>query len=253
MSRTAPVLRAEHISLVTSESALLSDVTLELPNASMVVLAGSVGAGKSVLSRILAGLLEPTSGEVYFNGTPIEHGRARGPGGIALVFQDASAHLIGSTVEEDVVIGLRRTRRSKEECYRAARLVLERCGISHLAERPISQLSGGEARLTAFASALVLEPKLFICDEPFSNLDWNGVSRVLRVLVDTVLAGATVLVVTHELEKVLAHSRRLFLLESGMILLSADLPEGLNDSVRAKLEASGVRARGPIATMSWLR
>ena len=253
MSASTPILRAEHISLGTSESALLRDVTLDLPNASMSVLAGAVGAGKSLLARILAGLLEPNSGNVYFNGTPIKHAHARGPGGIAIVFQDASAHLIGSTVEEDVAIGVRRTRRSREECYRATRAALVRCGISHLAQRPISQLSGGEARLTAFASALALEPNVFICDEPFSNLDWNGVSRVLHVLVNTVHAGAAVLVVTHELEKVLAHARRLFLLEEGKVRLSVDLPAGLNDSARADLEAAGVRARGRIDTMSWLR
>lgn len=252
MSEVSPTLRADHISLRTRESILLHDVSLALPHAALSVLAGAVGAGKSLLARVLAGLLEPTSGIVTLDGIPLDQARARGPGGIAIVFQDASAHLIGSTVEEDVAIGLRRTLRANEAAHRAARSALDRCGISHLAERPISQLSGGEARLAAFAAALALEPRVFICDEPFSNLDWTGVSRVLHVLIETARAGSTVLVVTHELEKVLAHARRLYLLEGGRLRLSLDLTEGIGASDRSALEAAGVRARGRIDTMSWL-
>jgi len=127
------------------------------------------------------------------------------------------------------------------------------CGISSLRERPIHMLSGGEIRLTALAATIATHPSVLICDEPFANLDWPSVDRVLNVLLNVVESGSSVLVVTHELEKVLAHAVRLFVLNNGLLTHSLALPQEMTASVRDSLLNAGLRITEPLSSMSWIR
>lgn len=238
------VLEARNISVFASRETLLENVSLAVPDAAISVLAGPVGAGKSVLVRVLGGLVTPHDGVLC--------GAARGRCGVVL--QDAAAHLLGATVEEDIHLSLDKRRYSDTDRARRTREVLSACGIYHLASRAIQHLSSGEARLCALAATMAASPRLLICDEPFANLDWNGVDRVLRALLSYTRDGGAVLAVTHETEKLLAHAKRLFVLEPRGPIHTFSLPQDLRAaSTRSQVEAYGLRMRGPVEKMSWLK
>ncbi|MFW5994992.1 MAG: energy-coupling factor ABC transporter ATP-binding protein [Spirochaetia bacterium] len=246
-------LCAEAITVRTRSRTLLSEVSMRLPAASLSVLAGGVGAGKSLLARVLAGLLEPDSGTVRFRGAPMKEARIRKPDGIGIVFQDSGAHLLGATVGEDVLIGPASAGVPPRTQYTMRDRALRLCGISALREQPVHMLSGGEIRLTALAATIATHPSVLICDEPFANLDWPSVDRVLNVLLNVAESGSSVLVVTHELEKVLAHADRLFVLDHGSLTHSISLPGEMTESVRESLLTTGLRMTEPLSSMSWIR
>ncbi len=240
MSNT-PVLSADTISVSAPGTLILDGISLDIPDTAISVLAGPVGAGKSVLARVLGGILKADNGSIS--------GPARGHTGVVL--QNANAHLLGATVEEDIHLSL--ARRPDERTRRTSE-VMSLCGISHLATRPIQHLSGGEARLCALAATMATSPRLLICDEPFANLDWSGVDRVLSALISYTNHGGAVLAVTHETEKILAHAQRLFVLQPGGPVHVFRLPDDLvSSSDRARVEAFGLRIRGPVDEMSWLK
>ncbi len=243
MSETT-VLTARNLSVVASGTRLLENTSLDIPDAAISVLAGPVGAGKSILARVLSGVV-PTSG-----GTITGPARKR----TGVVLQNARAHLLGATVEEDIYITLGKRYGGDAERAGRAHEVLSACGIAHLASRSIQHLSGGEARLCALASTMAASPRLLICDEPFANLDWSGVDRVLAALISFAQHGGSVLAVTHETEKILAHAQRLFVLEQRGPVHPFDLPDDLETAgIRSHLEDLGLRIRGPVRDMSWLK
>lgn len=234
-------LTAERISLTVADRPILKEISLSLHPASITVLAGPVGSGKTVLSRILSRLLRADSGTVETFGKRV-----------GIVLQDARAHLLGSTVEEDLRIGPAAARQTRTRQNDLVDRAISTCGIDRLRSRSIHTLSGGEARLTALASALTLEPAVLICDEPFANLDWSGVDRVLRALITASASGCAVMVVTHELEKVLAHATHLYVLHEGTLALSVPLPAGLSAEIRSTVARFGIRMVEPLERMSWL-
>lgn len=250
---SAPFLAAEAVTVSDRSRRLLCDISLTLPASSLSILAGAVGAGKSILSRVLAGLLRPDSGEVRFRGEKLQERRIRKPGGIGIVFQEAAAHLLGATVGEDVLIGPASTGLPVEEQRTMRDRALQLCGITSLRQQPVHLLSGGEIRLTALASAIATRPSVLICDEPFANLDWFSVDRVLNVLLNVAMSGSSVLVVTHELEKVLAHASHLFVLDNGRLTHTLSLPDGMSPGVRNTLQEMGLRITEPLSSMSWIR
>lgn len=208
----------------------LREVNAAFPFEGVTVLTGPNGAGKTLLSRQMLALLSPTSGRVLLDGRPaqrVEHELRRRVG---LVFQDADSQFIGQSVAEDIAFGLeQRSPAGTASVNSSVQQALEAFELSDLRDRDPHTLSGGEKRRLAIASIAVVEPELLILDEPFANLDFGGVSSVLRSLLALEKAGFGVLVITHEIEKVLAHAERLVVMHHGTIVAdstpAAILPE----------------------------
>jgi energy-coupling factor transporter ATP-binding protein EcfA2 len=112
-------------------------------------------------------------------------------------------------------------------------------------------LSGGEKRRLAIAAVLAAEPELIILDEPFNDLDWPGVQALLGILLDLRQRGIALLVVTHDLDKCLAHADRLVVLEAGAVRADGPAP-----AMWERLPELGLRRPGPacgtLAGMTWL-
>jgi biotin transport system ATP-binding protein len=194
----------------------LRNINLAIVEGQCLVIAGSNGSGKTLLTRIIAGLLEPSGGEVLFRGLPPRRhkGLREKPG---LVFQDADAQIVGETVAEDVAFGPENMGLSRDAVRERVDAALAAVGLSHRREASPRRLSGGEKRRLAVAGILAMGCDTIIMDEPFANLDWPGVVQVLGIIRDLKKDGKTLVILTHELEKVLALADRLVILHQGSI------------------------------------
>jgi biotin transport system ATP-binding protein len=195
----------------------LRGITLEIFQGECLLIAGSNGSGKTLLTRILAGLLDPTGGEVLFQGQPLAKAGGLLRRSVGLVFQDADAQILGETVGEDIGLGPRNLGLPKEEARERAIRAAEDLGLSGKLDSSPRRLSGGEKRRLAVAGVMAMGCGTVIMDEPFANLDWPGVVQVLRILRGLREKGKTVILLTHELEKALAFADRLVILDGGFI------------------------------------
>ena len=216
----------------------LSDVSFRIEDGQLVVLAGENGSGKSLLMKIIAGLEKPSSGSVETSDP------------VALVFQDADAQILADTVIEDVMFSLRNKKLRKEENLAKAGEALSQVGLSEKENSPSHLLSGGEKRRLAIASALALDRKTLIFDEPYSNLDYPGVKSVNSLIEELRGKGFTIVILTHELEKCLGLADRFMVLSKGKLVFDGTPSDGL----KADLESWGIRnpmTSGDVKSLIW--
>ena len=148
---------------------VLESVSLEMQPKEFVAFLGPSGSGKSTLLRIIAGLETPDQGEVLLDNVRID-GLAAGDRNVALVFQQYALYP-HMTVRENMAFGLRNAKVPNDEIHARIAQVAKTLEIEELLERKPSQLSGGQRQRVAIGRAIVKVPKLFLLDEPLSNLD----------------------------------------------------------------------------------
>ena len=136
---------------------------------------------------------------------------------VGLVFQDADVQILGETVEEDIRFGPENLKLGENEIKERLEKSLVMLDLESKRDYSSRHLSGGEKRRLAVAGILAMGCEAVIMDEPFANLDWPGVIQVLQILGDLKKSGRTVIILTHELEKVLAFADRLVILSGGKI------------------------------------
>lgn len=231
----------------------IRNINLTLFDNELLVLTGQNGSGKSVLMLHLNGLLKPTEGEVLYRGLPITKDLKKTRQKVGLVFQDSDNQIVGQTVEEDVAFGPENLGLPKAQVDQRVDTALGRMQISHLSEKSPHALSGGEKRRLAIAGLLALEPEILILDEPFSSLDWSGVQDVLNAILELHESGKSVIVITHDVEKVLAHGTRLVIMREGRVERDDEpgalLPELRDFGVRGA--SGGSMAR--LGELTWLK
>jgi putative ABC transport system ATP-binding protein len=200
--------------------AILSGVSLAITRGETVAVMGASGAGKSTLLALLAGLDEPTSGEIRLAEHPLtrldEDGRAAVRAGhVGFVFQ--SFHLVPSlTALENVMLPLELARRS--DARAAALEVLARVGLAGRVGHYPRQLSGGEQQRVAIARAFVTRPDVLFADEPTGNLDAATGARIMDLLFGlNAETGTTLVLVTHDRE-LAARCGRVIRLDAGRVV-----------------------------------
>lgn len=203
---------------VTNEGAIvLQHINATIREGEFVVLLGPSGCGKTTLLRILAGLEEPTLGEVIFDGKDMKLVPPEDRD-VAMVFQNYSLypHL---SVFDNIAFTLRTQHIPREQIEETVGEMGKLLGISECMDRLPSQLSGGQLQRVAIARALVRKPKLFLMDEPFSNLDAQ-LRASLRQLVKKIHAalGTTFVYVTHDQQEALLMGQRILVMRDGMIV-----------------------------------
>jgi putative ABC transport system ATP-binding protein len=186
-----------------SKVVALRGVDMAIPAGEMALLVGPSGCGKTTLISIVAGLLDPTTGEVEVLGTNLTHltGRSkvrfRGVN-IGFVFQQYNL-LPALTAAENAAIPLLIAGQRRSEAVRKATEVLESVGLGPKAKILPAELSGGQQQRVAIARALVHEPRLLVCDEPTAALDAHSGRTVMELLRRVaVQPGRAVIVVTHD-------------------------------------------------------
>ncbi len=184
------------------------------------VLLGGSGTGKSTLLRMIGGLQRPDSGEVHVAGHSLMRLREKDLGeirkGIGMLFQNG-ALLDSMTVLENVSLPLREhTRSTPQEIQRRIAEVLASVGLDDVEGLLPRELSGGMLRRVAFARAIVMEPEILLCDEPFSGLDPVNVRRIEALLIElNQRLGLTMVVTSHHLESTLRMADRIIFLTGG--------------------------------------
>lgn len=175
---------------------ILAPLTVSLSEQRIGII-GSNGSGKSTTVRLINGLIEPTSGQVLYDGlTPDKRGkdiRKR----VGFVFSDSESQIVMPRVSDDVAFSLRRFKLPREEVKRRVAEALERFELTDRAENSPHTLSGGEKQMLALASVLVIEPDTIIADEPTTLLDLRNRRRIVRELMSL---DQQLIVVTHDLE-----------------------------------------------------
>jgi biotin transport system ATP-binding protein len=229
----------------------LEDINLSIREGSLVVIAGLNGSGKTTLLRHLNGLLLPTAGTVRLAGISVTRDLLKARQFVGMMFQDADSQIVGETVYEDVAFGPENLCLDRAQIQRRVLNALQAVGMSDLAHQRPHLLSGGEKRRLAIAGILAMEPRVIVFDEPFSSLDFPGVKQVLAHILALHASGHTILVTTHDLEKIIAHADRLILMHGGKIVRDG-MPADIIDDV----ESFGVRKpcafRLGLGAESWL-
>jgi biotin transport system ATP-binding protein len=217
-------------------SQALAGIDLTVSAGEFVVLAGANGAGKTTLLLHLKGLLKPTAGTVRINGVSVAEHARQVRLQVGLVFQDADSQIVGETVYDDVAFGPENLRMPPEQIHQRVSEVLSTVGLSDVARRRPHLLSGGQKRRLAIAGVLAMAPHTILFDEPFTHLDYHGVQQVLAQMVQLHAAGHTIVVATHDLEKVVAHAGRLLVMAKGRVVL-----DGQPSAIMAQVEQFAVR------------
>ena len=215
-------LIAENIEKQLGTTQVLCGVSFELQPGEVLALLGASGSGKTTLLRSVAGLEKPDQGKIEIRGKVV-FDAASGfeipaeERGLGLVFQ-SYAIWPHRSVFENVAYGLRLRRVADQEIRQKVGEILERLGLSELANRYAHQLSGGQQQRVALARAIVYSPPVLLLDEPLSNLDAKlreDARAWLRELIKQL--GNSALYVTHDQTEALAIADRVLLLERGRI------------------------------------
>jgi len=194
----------------------ISDLSLNIENGELLVLLGPSGCGKSTLLRMLAGLESPTSGEIRIDETVVNDLSPQ-QRNIAMVFQNYALYPHMS-VRENLAFPLKMQHLQRPEIERRVRAVAERLSLVELLGKQPKALSGGQRQRVAMGRALVREPRVFLMDEPLSNLDAElrlqirqDIARLQR---DT---GITTLYVTHDQVEAMTLGHRIVVMKQGVL------------------------------------
>jgi len=216
---SAPFLAVRGVVKRFGARTALAGVELELGAGEIAVVLGATGAGKTTLLRTIAGLERPDAGTVELAGRDATHDPPRARD-VALVFQDFSLYPRW-TVRENLAFPLRAPGRSlpQAEVEERVRAVAATLRIEPLLERDARRLSGGEMQRVAIGRALVRRPRLFLMDEPLTNLDAK-LREALRLELVTLVRslGTPMVYVTHDQAEALSMADRIHVLEAGRVL-----------------------------------
>jgi branched-chain amino acid transport system ATP-binding protein len=218
----APLLDIDTISVSFGGLLALDRASVEVEAGQVTGLIGPNGAGKTTLFNVITGLQQPTSGRVRLDGADVttakRHIRARM--GIARTFQRLEP--FGSlTARENVLVALEMRRRwatERYDCVAVADELLERVGISAVADRKVDSLPTGTARLVELARALGTAPRVLLLDEPSSGLDGDETEALGRLLLELAGTGLGILLVEHDMSFVMGTCAYINVLDFGRII-----------------------------------
>jgi NitT/TauT family transport system ATP-binding protein len=230
--KTPPILTVNDLSVVFPDNngglRALVDVTFEVCPQEFVCFLGPSGSGKTALLRVLAGILEPTAGQVHF--VHSQHPK------IGMVFQQSNL-MPWRTVMDNIKLPLELEEMSESKARARAQEMIELVGLQGFEDNWPRELSGGMSQRVALARALIHDPDLLLLDEPFGSLDaitrermWMELSRIWQA------SQKTVIMVTHSINESLFLADRVLVLTQrpGKIKLDlkVDLPRPRNDDIR---------------------
>ena len=218
-------VRFVNVSKAFEKTVVIEKFSLDIADGEYIILVGPSGSGKSTILRSIAGLEEITSGEIYIGDKQVNHLHPRNRD-VAMVFQSYALYP-HMTVYENMAFCLKQRRLAGNEIDRIVRRTAELLGMSELLERKPRQLSGGQQQRVAVGRTIVRNPKVFLFDEPLSNLDAK-----LRTAMRAELLGlhralkTTTIYVTHDQMEAMTMGDRIVLMNKGRIQ-QVDTPENI--------------------------
>ncbi len=207
-----------NVSLIYPHSlrTVFDDLSFTIEEGEMVLVIGATGSGKSSLLRLINGLVPHHTGGILAGDISVDgiSTSLTKPGGLAhiigIVGQNPAHGFVTDTVEEELVFGMEALNFSQDVMRKRVEEILDLLSLTHLRQRSISTLSGGEQQRVAIGSALVMHPKVLVLDEPTSALDPIAAEEVLSILHRLVHdLGLTVVISEHKLERVIGFADRI--------------------------------------------
>lgn len=214
----------------------VSDFNMEIKDKEFIVFVGPSGCGKSTTLRMLAGFEEITGGTISIDGNIVNNTPPR-ERGISMVFQNYALYP-HMTVEDNIAFGLKNIKTPKDEIKKKVNWAIEILGLEEYRKRKPKNLSGGQRQRVALGRAIVRNQKVFLMDEPLSNLDAklrvsmrNEISKLHREL------GSTTIYVTHDQVEAMTMADRIVVMKDG-IIQQIGTPMDLYDNPRNKFVGS---------------
>lgn len=222
-------IKAENLRHVYSagtpfEKVAIDGINVTIPQGQLVGIIGHTGSGKSTFIQHLNALLQPSSGRVFCGGQDINAdkiSRRDVKWKVGLVFQYPEYQLFEETVYKDIAFGPRNMKLGEEEIDRSVREAASFVGVDEeLFESSPLELSGGQKRRIAIAGVIAMRPEVLILDEPTAGLDPAGCEQILENICDyREKTGATVLIVSHNMDDVARLSERIIVFDHGKIAM----------------------------------
>lgn len=210
-------LRLDHIGY-TRGSFSLKDISISVPEGSILGIGGQNGSGKSTLLKLMYGFYRPDSGRIFLEKNTLSEISAREISrNIAVVNQEISEPFNFTALE---VVKLSGYSRNDETISPLE--AMEKCGISHLSNRTFSELSGGEKRLVIIAAAVYQDAKIILMDEPTAFLDVDKEERVKAIIRDLNEDGRTLILVLHDINLLNSICSHVVLLKEGRIIAEGE-------------------------------
>ncbi|HDL5602594.1 TPA: ferric ABC transporter ATP-binding protein, partial [Mannheimia haemolytica] len=203
---------------------VIDNLNLSIPQGKMVTLLGPSGCGKTTVLRLVAGLENPTSGQIFIDGEDVTQSSIQHRD-ICIVFQ-SYALFPHMSIGDNVGYGLKMQGVPKEERLQRVKEALELVDLGGFEDRFVDQISGGQQQRVALARALILKPKVLLFDEPLSNLDANlrrSMREKIRELQQRL--NITSLYVTHDQSEAFAVSDEVIVMNKGKIMQKAPAKE----------------------------
>jgi len=217
------MIRLDGISFAyQDESRFIENLSFSIQRGERVCLLGRNGSGKSTLLRLIAGLLNPTAGEIFVNGvSTTDHKRQRElRRQIGFIFQNPEDQIISTTVETDIAFALENFGVTQDIMRREVGEYADRFELKELLHRHPLTLSAGEKQRTALASVMVVQPQVLLLDEPTSFLDYRGRQRLLA----TAFSGRSYTIVgaTQYAQEVKQYDRVVFLHQGRLLFIGSN-------------------------------
>lgn len=221
---------------------VLDRINLAVGDGELVALMGPNGAGKTTLLRILATLLEPTSGDVLVNSIKVRDDPVAARKTIGVIGHSPYVY-DDLTALENLSFFWSMYGLPRGGFKQAGPAMLERVGLSHRAHDRVGFFSRGMRQRMAIARALLHSPDVLLLDEPFSSLDQRGVDLLSRILTEEKSKGASVLVVTHDVQRVSSIADRAGILSGGkmtrvydsLAIRSGELDRGYRSAIEGEI------------------
>ena len=207
-----------------------------------MIFVGPSGCGKSTTLRMIAGLEEITSGELWIDGQLCNYVEAKDRD-LSMVFQNYALYP-NMTVYENMAFSLKIRKQPKDEVDKKVHEAAKMLGIEHLLDRRPAALSGGQKQRVAIARALAMEPEILLFDEPTSALDPQMVGEVLNIMRQLAQEGLTMIVVTHEMAFARDISSHVIFMSDGVIEEEGTAKEGFLEPKSEKTKEFLSRFRG---------
>ncbi|HOB16089.1 MAG TPA: ATP-binding cassette domain-containing protein [Defluviitoga sp.] len=185
----------KNLSFKYGENEVLKNININIEKGEFIGLVGYNGSGKSTLLKVMSGILQPYSGEVYFKNHALDEKNRRK---IGYIFQNPENQIIGVTVEEDVAFGLENIGVPREKMIEKIEWALSTVNLKGLEHADPNTLSGGQKQRLAIASILVMEPEVILMDEPTSMLDPKGRNEIYNVIKKLIEMGETIVIASHQ-------------------------------------------------------
>jgi len=215
-------IKIKDVSVLFGKHTALENINLEIFSNTVVTMVGPNGGGKTTLLKVMLGLVRPSLGEISINGKQIDKlspniiGYVPQIKTLDMTFPALSIELVASGLKKNWVARL--TKEEKKLSFES----LEKVGASHLANRQISKLSGGELQRVFLARSFVKKPEILLLDEPVTGIDMLGESDIHNIIEEYKKETSTIIImVTHDWEAAYHHADKVVLLNRNLICFNS--------------------------------